>query len=133
MFFFTFFEREEQNMANLKRNRLELVKEVNGEEVVTENYLTPVFIPFGVVYEAMDLKDEIEGLVKKSDPGTEKELIDRMILFITEKIYNNQFTKEELINGLHAPNAMRELQEQVAFVANGHQSDATKKFLEKKN
>lgn len=120
-------------MANLKRNRIELVKEVKGEEVVTENFLTPVFIPFGVVYEAMDLKDEIEESSKTDEKGKDKELMDKMVLFVADRIYNGQFTKEELINGLHAPNAMQELQEQVAFVANGQQTDATKKFLEKKN
>ncbi|WP_342515413.1 hypothetical protein [Sutcliffiella sp. FSL R7-0096] len=120
-------------MANLKRNRIELVTGVNGEEVVTKNYLTPVFIPFGVVYEAMDLKDEIEESSKEEEPGKEKVLMDKMVNFIAEKVYNKQFTKEDLINGLHAPNAMQELQEQLAFVANGQQTDATKKFLEKKN
>ncbi|WP_286201365.1 hypothetical protein [Bacillus sp. ISL-4] len=41
-------------MANLKRNMIELVKEVKEGEIVTEKYLTPVFIPFSVVYEALD-------------------------------------------------------------------------------
>ncbi|MGW8428824.1 hypothetical protein ACWGJQ_25825 [Peribacillus simplex] len=39
-------------MANLKRNMIELVKEVKEGEIETVKYLTPVFIPFSVVYEA---------------------------------------------------------------------------------
>ena len=107
---------------------IELVKEVKEGEIVTEKYLTPVFIPMSVVYEAMDLLEESE----KPD-ATEKDSLDKFMDFTVDKVYKNQFTKEELMNGLHAPDAIRTLQDQIAFIAQGQQTDATKEFLAKKN
>ncbi|MEJ9231573.1 hypothetical protein LAV79_19270 [Peribacillus butanolivorans] len=53
-------------------------------------------------------------------------------IFLANKNYNKQFTKEELFNGLQAPDAIQTLQEQIIFVAQGRQIDETKKFLAKK-
>ena len=114
-------------MANLKRNMIELIKEVKEGEIITEKYLTPIFIPFSVVYEALDMIAEID----KSK--TEKDLLDKMIDFVATRIYNNQFTKENLINGLHAPDSTTILYEQIIFITQGAQNDETKKFLERKN
>ncbi|PKR82562.1 phage tail assembly chaperone G [Heyndrickxia camelliae] len=113
-------------MANLKRNMIELVKEVKEGEIVTEKFLTPIFIPLSVVYEAIDIIDETENI-------SERELIDKLLDFVTNRIYNKQFTKDDLINGLHAPNAMETLMEQVTFIAQGQQNEETKKFLAKKS
>lgn len=114
-------------MANLKRNMIELIKEVKEGEIITEKYLTPVFIPFSIVYEALDMIAEID----KSK--TEKDLLDKMIDFVAARIYNNQFTKEDLVNGLHAPDSSRVLYEQILFITQGAQNEETKKFLERKN
>jgi len=118
-------------MANLKRNMIELIKEVSedGEILKSEKHLTPAFIPLTVVYQAMDLTADMQ----KANAQNEKELIDRFVDFIVHDIYKDKFTKDDLINGLHAPDAMETLQDQIRFVAAGHQSDETKKFLEKKN
>lgn len=59
-------------MANLKRNMIELVKEVKEGEIVTEKYLTPVFIPFSVVYEAIDMTDEIDKSESSKSAGSER-------------------------------------------------------------
>lgn len=115
-------------MANLKRNMIELVKDVKEGEIVTEKYLTPVFLPMSVVYEALDLSDELA-----SGQAKEREMIDKLLDFVANKVYKGQFTKEELINGLHAPDAIQSLQEQILFIAQGQQTDETKKFLAKKN
>lgn len=120
-------------MANLKRNMIELVKDVREGEIVTEKYLTPVFIPFSVVYEAIDMTQEIDNSEENKNPASEKELIEKLLDFVANKIYNKQFTKEELFNGLHAPDAIQTLQEQIIFVAQGRQTDETKKFLANKN
>lgn len=115
-------------MANLKRNMIELVKDVKEGEIVTEKYLTPVFLPMSVVYEALDLSDELA-----SGQAKERDMIDKLLDFVANKVYKGQFTKEELINGLHAPDAIQSLQEQILFIAQGQQTDETKKFLAKKN
>ena len=115
-------------MANLKRNMIELVKEVKEGEIVTEQYWTPVFLPMSVVYEAIDLMVEEE-----QSKSNEREMIDKLLDFVANKIYKGQFTKDELLNGLHAPDAIQVLQEQILFIAQGQQSDETKNYLAKKN
>ena len=80
-------------MAALKRNMIELVKEVKEGELITEKYMTPVFIPFSVVYEALDMVAEID-----QNKLSEKELLEKMIDFVASRVYNNQFTKEQLFN-----------------------------------
>ncbi|MFP3512960.1 hypothetical protein SB775_25800 [Peribacillus sp. SIMBA_075] len=119
-------------MANLKRNMIELVKEVKEGEILTEKFLTPVFIPFSVVYEAIDLTEEMDKSEDNKKSSSEKEMIDKLLDFVANKIYNKEFTKEDLFNGLHAPDAIQTLQEQIIFVAQGQQTDETKKFLAKK-
>ncbi|WP_062105211.1 phage tail assembly chaperone G [Bacillus niameyensis] len=114
-------------MANLKRNMIELVEEVKEGEIVTKKYLTPVFIPFAVVYEAMDLMNESEN-----EKTSERDLMDKMMTFVADRVYGGQFTKEDLMNKLHAPDAIGTLQDQVMFIAQGQQNDETKKFLAKK-
>ncbi|WKU21688.1 hypothetical protein Q3A90_18130 [Priestia megaterium] len=115
-------------MANLKRNVIELVKEVTADgEVITEKFLTPPFIPLSVVYQAMDLVEEAQ-----KGETAEREMFDRMIDFVVNDIYGNKFTKDELVNGLHAPDAVEVINDQVLFVSQGRQSDETKKFLENK-
>lgn len=116
-------------MANLKRNMIELVKEVKEGEIVTEKYLTPVFIPLSVVYQAIDLKAETDKVTIEN----EKELIDKLLNFVANEVFKGQFTKEELINGLHAPEAIDVLMQQILFIARGQQTAETKNYLAKKN
>jgi len=116
-------------MANLKRNMIELVKEIKEGEIIAEKYLTPVFIPLSVVYQAIDLTAE----TKNGGNVTEKELIDKLLDFVANDVYKGQFTKEQLINGLHAPDAIQTLQEQILFIARGQQTNETKKYLAKKD
>ncbi len=118
-------------MANLKRNALELVKSYDAEndKVETKVYYTPAFIPLGVVYEAIDLTERME---KNEEKKSEKELINELVAFVANDIYKGQFTVEELENGLHAPDAMRVLQEQIVFVARGGQSQEAKKLVAKR-
>lgn len=122
-------------MANLKRNMIELVKNpeevLRGGEVEMEKFWTPPFLPLTVTYEAMDLMEKVE---KEDKEGTAspREFLELMIDFVANKAYGGQFTKEELQNRLHAPDAIGELQSQVMFIAQGQQSNATKNFLEKK-
>lgn len=116
-------------MANLKRHMIELVTGVVGDKVETQKYLTPVFMPLSVVYEAMDMMNDM--MKKEEDGAAEKEMIETLLDFVSTKVYGNQFTKEDLINGLHAPDAIQTLQDQVIFVAQGRQTDDTKKYLER--
>lgn len=115
-------------MANLKRSKIELVTEVKEGEVVTKTFLTPPFLPMSVVYEGLDVADAIEN----SDLS-EREKLEKMAIFTADTLYKGQFTPEELTDGLHGPEAIEKLQEQLVFATNGYQSDETKNFLAKKN
>ncbi len=119
-------------MANLKRNMIELVgnpeEVLNGGEVEIQRFWTPPFLPLTVVREAMELQKEIQG----GEEEEELKLVDRMIEFIANRIYNKQFTVDDVYNKLHAPDAVQTLQEQVLFIVQGNQTDETKKFLAKK-
>lgn len=116
-------------MANLKRNMIELVKEVKEGEIVTEKFFTPVFIPTSVYYQAVDLNIEL----RKGNEETERELVEKMIDFVANSLYKGQFTTEELENGLHGPELIETLSDQLLFAARGFQSEETKKCLAMKN
>ncbi|GGA99604.1 hypothetical protein ERX37_05455 [Macrococcus hajekii] len=109
----------------MKRNYIRLVKEMKNNEPVFDTFVTPAFIPFKMMYQAVDLMDEMQG-----DKVTEKQAFDMMLDMVVD-IYNKQFSKEQLMDGLHAPDALTELQEQVAFVAEGRMSEERKKELAK--
>jgi hypothetical protein len=117
-------------MANLKRHTIQLVKEVKEGEIITETYITPVFLPFSTVYEATDLLDDVTHNKKKK---TERKLIEELVDFVVNRLYKGQFTKEELNNGLHGPDAVETLYAQLTFIARGEQDEVSKKFLAKKN
>lgn len=114
-------------MANLKRSKIELVLEVKEGEVITKTYLTPPFLPLSVVYEGLDLAAEIED-----GDLSEREKLEKLTVFTADTLYKGQFTVDELTNGLHGPEAIETLQEQLIFSTNGYQSDETKNFLAKK-
>src|SRR5699024_7878781 len=124
-------------MANLKRNMIELVKnpeEVNkGGEVAIERFWTPVHIPLKDMYEALDLSVEMAKIESGKSKKRFRDAMDLMMDFIANKEYNGQFTKDDLVVRLHAPDAIYILQEQIGFMASGEQSGGTRYFLEKKN
>lgn len=114
-------------MANLKRSRLTLVTEVKEGEIIEKTFLTPPFLPMSVMYEGLDAADAIE-----KGELSEREKIEKMSIFVADTLYKGQFTFEELTDGLHGPDAIKTLQEQLIFATNGYQSDETKNFLAKK-
>lgn len=127
---------------NLKRNKLDVVTGVNdNDEVQVNTYLTPVFIPAEVWYEAIDVMDQLDELENENDrlpkeeqrPMAElmKDQIDLLIDMVV-KIYGNAFSREDLKKGLHAPQMMDTLVSQVQFIAQGQQDEETKKYFEKK-
>lgn len=121
-------------MANLKRNMIELIKNpdevIKGGEPEFDKYWTSPFIPLDVTLEAVDFAEEIEA--GDNVKGKESDAILKLAEFVARKIYNEQFTIDDIKTKLHAPNAIEELQSQILFIARGEQTDATKKFLEKK-
>lgn len=126
-------------MANLKRNSIKLLKEIKGEEIVTQTYWTVPFPSLAMVYEAADIIGSYEEMQlerkKNKEIVTSKEVgqqIEKMAEFVADRVYGKQFTKDELAERFYGPDAFTALQDQVLFVASGTQNDETKKFLEKK-
>lgn len=107
-------------MANY--NFIKLTKEIDKDgNPIEETYVTPAFIPFKMLYEATDI---MAGLEEKS----EREAMDIMLDFVV-KIYDNKFTKNDLLEGLSAPDAVNEIQSQIEFVASGQIAEDRKKEL----
>ncbi|WP_192977852.1 phage tail assembly chaperone G [Mammaliicoccus vitulinus] len=110
----------------MKRNFIRLVKEVkSNDEVEFATYVTPVFISTDIVFEAADIVAEIESGKSKK---TERELYEIMYELIV-RIYNNQFTVEELRKGISAPMLQDTFTEQIQFIAAGAMDDERKKQL----
>lgn len=111
----------------MKRNFIQLTKVDKDGNSTGENetYLTPAFIPLRKMYQAIDI--EAEG---EKGNVTEKEQFDMMIDFVVE-IYDKQFKRDDVLDRLHAPDAVGELQAQIQFVAQGQMDDERKKQLAK--
>ncbi|EHJ08440.1 phage tail assembly chaperone G [Staphylococcus simiae] len=116
-----------------KRNFIKLTQIDKQGNAVTDTegnvkfdtFITPTQIPFRKIYDAADLMD---GQV--DEEKSSKESIDEMLDFVVD-IYNNQFTKEDLLDRLHAPDAVEELQRQIQFIAQGQMDEERKKQLAK--
>ena len=121
----------------LKRNYIQLVegKKDDGTPII-ETYLTPHHVSLDLWYEAVDVMEELEKMedenAKAENPKPMsilmKEQMD-ILLDIVIKIYDKQFDKKKLRNGLHAPSVIEDLTQQVQFIAAGQQDDETKKFV----
>lgn len=95
-----------------KQMSIELIQDVNENgELVTKEYQTPKFIPFSKLMKATK---QLEKLEDKS----EMEAMDEMMQVICD-LYNNQFTPDQLMNGLHAPDAVRVIRENIEFISTG--------------
>lgn len=96
----------------MNKNFIKLVTGVKEDGTLeTKTYLTQGFIPFRLLYEATDI---MSGLEEKS----EMEAMEIMLDFVV-RIYDNQFTKDQLLDGLESGKAVEEIQSQIEFIASG--------------
>lgn len=122
----------------LKRNYIQLVTGTNDKgEPTFETFLTPHFISLDVMYEAVDVMEELEELEEKNNKSKNPEPMSKimrqqmdLMMDVVVNIYGGQFDVKALKSGLHAPNMREELQGQIEFIAAGQQDDETKKFVE---
>lgn len=108
----------------MKRNFIKLIKEEKDGKVIYDTYLTPAFIPLRKMTQA------IEFMSNKESEEDDAQMFFKMIDMVVD-IYDNQFTKDDVLDRLHAPDAIRELQSQIQFVSEGQMSDERKKELAK--
>ena|SRR5699024_1876525 len=122
-------------MANLKRNMIKLVKNpqeaMKGAEIEYETFWTSPFLPADVTYEAADLSDMMQS-EEKMNKMTEREAMELLQNFVVDKVYGGQFTSDDMNKKFHGPDLFQTLQNQIMFIAQGQQTDETKKFLAKK-
>jgi hypothetical protein len=122
-------EKEKLNMA--KRNFIKLIQIDKKGNAVTDSegnakydtFITPTQIPFRKIYDAANLMDDASN-----EEASAQENIEQMLDMVVD-IYNNQFTKDDLLDRLHAPDAVEELQQQIQFIAQGEMDDERKKKL----
>jgi hypothetical protein len=122
-------------MANLKRSFITLIDLDAQGEILETPLLTPKFLPARVVREAMELSILIDEIDEETGENkhNQVDILDMMLDFVANKIYKDSgITVDDLLDRVHAPDLVNQLQEQVAFVASGQQSDETKKFLASK-
>lgn len=114
-----------------KRNFIKLIQVDKKGNAVTDTegnakydtFITPTQIPFRKIYDAADLMDG-----ESEENASAKENFDQMLDMVVD-IYNNQFTKDDLLDRLHAPDAVEELQGQIEFIAQGQMDEERKKEL----
>src|SRR5699024_8161675 len=114
-----------------KRNFIKLIQVDKKGNAVTDTegnakfdtYITPTKIPFRKIYKDADLMDGA------SDENTSaQENIDQKVDMVDD-IKKNQFTKDDLLDRLHAPDAVEELQGQIEIIAQGQMDEERKKEL----
>lgn len=101
----------------MKSNSIELVTEFDsiGVPIGTQTFVTRPTIKFFLVYECVSFLASL-----KTNPNNNEmhQMVDLVI-----RIYDNQFTKTQIMNGLDRQNAIIELYEQILFVASGKHID----------
>lgn len=101
----------------MKSNNIEIVTQFNssGEPLKWETFNTRPSLKLSLVYECVSFLSS-----SKSDPNIDElhQLLDLIV-----RIYDEQFTKSQLIDGFPIHGAMSNLYEQVVFVASGKNVD----------
>ncbi len=99
----------------MKNNSIELITQFDesGNPVRTETFLTRPTIKLVLVYECVSF---LSTLSETPDTNDIQQMMD-----LTVRIYDNQFTKNQLIDGLPSHLAVPTLYQQIIFIASGNQ------------
>lgn len=107
-------------------NKIELV--VNFETEETKTFHQPSFIKGSVIREGVKLGKEMEEMENELDA----DIIDKMCTFVAQKLYDGQFTDEELMDGIDARQLLNTLIEQISNVLGGGEANEGKPSKAKK-
>lgn len=102
---------------------------VDGEQqLVYKSYPYPIFVKGGLVKKAIDIAADME----QTENTTMAQNIDKLADFVVE-VYGNQFSRDELIDGIQAHELMEKLSGVLKFVISGEEnSGEQKKFIQEK-
>lgn len=97
----------------MRHANIKLVTKVSdeGEPLETETFVTRPNITFALVYECAEFLANM-----KNQPSTDE---IHMMIDIVTRIYDKQFTKRQLMDGLHSNDGTFELYKQIVFVGSG--------------
>lgn len=105
------------------------VNDAGEQELVEKEFPYPIFVPGGLVKKAIDLGAKLE----KSSDSVSGKLIDDLADFTVE-LYGKQFTRQELVDGVHAEELMDTLlNNMMSVLGSDAQENETKKFIEEKS
>ena len=105
------------------------VNENNEQELVYKEYPYPIFVQGGLVKRAIDLGAKLE----KSSDSVSSKVIDDLADFTVE-LYNKQFTRQELIDGIHAEELLDKLTSNLFSVLGSEAKEVeSQNFIEEKN
>ena len=101
----------------MKHSKIELATEFNDEGMPTryETFITRLSIPFSLVYECVSFLASL-----KDNPDNDELYV---MIDIVVRVFDNKFTKNQLIDGLPAYSATHELYKQVVFIGSGQNLD----------
>ena len=102
---------------------------VDGEQQLEyKTYPYPIFVKGGLVKKAIDLAAELENKENEFNG----EMVDKLADFTVE-VYANQFTRDELIDGIQAHELMIKLSDVLQFVIMGEENKGKQKeFIQEK-
>lgn len=102
----------------MKHSKIELAIEFDNEGIPTryETFITRQNISFSLVFECVSFLASL-----KNNPDDD-EL--HVMLDIVVRIFDNQFSKRQLVDGLQAQSATHELYKHIVFVGSGQNLDS---------
>lgn len=116
-------------MADKTMKLITGTKTVDGEQQLEyTSYPYPLHVKGGLIIKAIDLAASME----KADENISGKMVTDLADFAVE-VYNKQFTRDELIDGLQAHEVMETLTGVLQFVISGeNQLGEKKEFIQKK-
>lgn len=105
------------------------VEVVDGEQVLQyKSYPYPIYVKGGLVKRAIDIGADMEN----KDNEFNAKVIDTLADFTVE-VYANQFTRDELIDGIQAHELMEKLTDVLQFIIAGEEKKGkSKEFIQEK-
>lgn len=95
---------------------------VNFETLEKKEFFQPEHIVGSVTLEAITLGRK---MTKKGDDIEGKDLSE-IAAFVANKLYSKEFTADQLVDGIHAPNLIEELMEQLGSTFGSDSGNASK-------